>query len=116
MSDAGIDFINDLLTENSTFVKYVSLPDKIKQAISCFDNMSIVVAIPMTWESGGLRMVDFNKYVTAQKTNWIKRLLENKSTIPFHHMSQFLPNINFETFLKCSVDPDKLSSHTPDFY
>ena len=49
MSDAGVNFINDLLTENGTFVKYDSLPDKIKQAISFFDYMSIVDAIPMTW-------------------------------------------------------------------
>ena len=67
-------------------------------------------------ENGGLRMVDFDQYVMAQKANWIKRLLENKSTIPFHFLTQFLPKIDFEIFLKCSFDPDKLPAHIPSFY
>ena len=67
-------------------------------------------------ENGGLRMVHFDNYVMAQKTSWVKRLLDNRDTVPFHYLSQFLPDMNFETFLKCSFDPDKLPDTIPYFY
>jgi hypothetical protein len=67
-------------------------------------------------EDGGLRLTDFNCYIKAQKSNWIKRLVNNKETVPFKYLIQFLPEIKFEDFLKCSIDPETLPHEMPTFY
>ena len=67
------------------------------------------------YEMGGLRMTNLVHFIHAQKINWIKLLLENKDTIPFEFLSQFI-NMGLEDFLKCNIDPDNLPNNLPAFY
>ena len=67
-------------------------------------------------EEGGLKMTHLGYYIMAQKVIWIKRLLENQTTLPFHYLSTFLPEMKFEDFLKCSVKPKNIPDSIPPFY
>jgi hypothetical protein len=67
-------------------------------------------------EEGGLRMTNIDNYVLAQKAGWVKRLLLNKETVPYHYLKQFMPGISLEHFLKCSMSPEDLPLMIPLFY
>ena len=64
---------------------------------------------------GGLRMTTLMHFIQAQKINWIKLLLDNKDTVPFEFVSQFI-NMGLKDYLKCNINPDKLPSNLPSFY
>ena len=58
----------------------------------------------------GMSMINFDYYVMAQKVNWVKRLLENQTTIPFLYLKKYLPRITLQdvfnvplTCMKCMV-------------
>ena len=67
------------------------------------------------YDQGGLRMPNLNCIITAQKINWIKRLLDNKETLPYAYISTFL-NMPIECFLKCNPSVDSLPKTLPQFY
>ena len=67
-------------------------------------------------EEGGLRMTNIDNYVLAQKAGWVKRLLMNKETVPYHFLNQFMPGISIEHFLKCSMNPEDIPLMIPLFY
>ena len=65
-------------------------PARVKNRIMCNN-----------YDMGGLRMPDLDNFIQSQNINWIKRLLENQSTLPFAYISSFI-NMSFEHFLKCN--------------
>ena len=64
---------------------------------------------------GGLRMTNLSHFIKAQKINWIKCLLDNKGTVPYEHVSQFI-NMDLQDYLKCNLDPIDLPPNLPQFY
>lgn len=67
-------------------------------------------------EDGGLRMTNLNAYIMAQKSSWIKRLIETKEMVPYKYLSQFLPCMDMADFFKCSIKPQDLPDMIPEFY
>ena len=41
-------------------------------------------------EYGGLRMINLEQYIKAQKNNWIKLLLKNRDTVLYSYISTFI--------------------------
>ena len=62
-----------------------------------------------------LRMPNLYHFIQSQNVNWIKRLLENQSTLPFNYISTFI-HMPFEHYLKCNPDPNDLPRKLPTFY
>ena len=67
------------------------------------------------YDKGGLRMPNLHYYVKAQKMNWIKLLLNNKTTVPYQYLSTFLC-MKLNDYLKCNTDADDLPKDIPKFY
>ena len=67
------------------------------------------------YENGGLRMINVKHYLTAQKTNWIKQLLNNQNTVPCSYICMFI-DMSLENFLKSSINPCWLPKKLPQFY
>ena len=67
------------------------------------------------YENGGLRMTNIQMHVNAQLASWIKRLLQNKNSVPFNYISSLI-HMNMTDFLKCSFDSNNFPQDFPDFY
>jgi len=67
------------------------------------------------YDHGGLRMTNLLHFIKAQKINWIKRLLNNKETVPYVYVSQFI-NMDLKDYLKCSLESTDLPPNLPQFY
>ena len=67
------------------------------------------------YEFGGLRMTNLNVFITAQKINFIKRLVENESLFPAKYLTSFI-EMNFKDFLKTNADIADLPQNIPAFY
>ena len=59
-------------------------------------------------------MPNLDHFIQAQNINWIKRILENRSTLPYHYISTFI-GMPFEIFLKCNLHQDCLPNKLPKF-
>ena len=79
-------------------------PARVKNRVMCNN-----------YDLGGLRMPDLDNFIQSQNINWIKRLLENQSTLPFVYISSFI-DMSFEHFLKCNLNPNCLPKNLPFFY
>ena len=60
-------------------------------------------------------MIKLDIYIKAQLTNWIKRLLTNKETIPTHYISSFI-DLKLTDLLKCNIDKNDIPDTLPLFY
>ena len=67
------------------------------------------------YDNGGLRMTNLSHFIKAQKINWIKRLLQNKETVPHEYVSKFL-NMDLKDYLKCNIEHTDLPVELPMFY
>ena len=67
------------------------------------------------YETGGLRMTNLQHFTNAQKVNWVKRLINDKETVPYEYICQFI-NMKLQDYLKCNINPNNLSKKLPDFY
>ena len=79
-------------------------PPRVKQKVMFND-----------YEHGCLRMTNLSNFIKAQKTNWIKRLLQNKETVPYEYISQFI-NMDLKDYLKCSIESTAISLNLLPFY
>ena len=60
-------------------------------------------------------MTNLSHFIKAQKINWIKRLLQNKETVPYEYVSKFL-NMDLKDYLKCNIEATDLPDELPMFY
>ena len=67
------------------------------------------------YETGGLRLTNLQHFTNAQKVNWVKRLINDKETVPYEYICQFI-NMKLYDYLKCNINPNNLSKKLPDFY
>ena len=67
------------------------------------------------YNDGVLCMTNLSHFNKAQKIYWIKRLLNNKETVPFEYLSQFI-KMDLQDYLKCNVEPIALPPDLPKFY
>ena len=79
-------------------------PARIKNNVMCNN-----------YDMGGLRMLNLDKFIQSQNITWIKRLLDNQSTLPFSYISSFI-EMSFDHFLKCNLNPNCLPRNLPQFY
>ena len=79
-------------------------PARIKNNVMCNN-----------YDMGGLRMLNLDKFIQSQNITWIKRLLDNQSTLPFSYISSFI-EMSFDHFLKCNLNPNGLPRNLPQFY
>lgn len=67
------------------------------------------------YDYGGLRMINLDQYIKAQKINWIKLLLNNKDTVPYSYISAFI-DMTLEHYLKCNLNASWLPKKLHKFY
>ena len=67
------------------------------------------------YDYGGLRMTRLDIYVIAQLTNWIKRFINNRETIPTHYISNFI-DMTLTDYLKCNIEKNDIPDTMPQFY
>jgi hypothetical protein len=98
------DFIEYLNSLAYNFV-WSNKPNKIKRLTLIAD-----------YEQGGLKMLDINSFIKAQKAMWVKRLLspDNASwkALPNLFMAGLLGNDTF----KCNINCDERPINFPEFY
>ena len=98
------DFMKELNTVAFNFI-WGYKPEKVKR-------MTIISG----YEDGGLKMLDIESFVTAQKVMWVKRLLNNKEgswkIFPNLILSQLLGNHSFQ----CSTKKGEQMKSFPLFY
>ena len=66
-------------------------------------------------ECGGISLTHFESFVKAQKASWIKRLSDNDLPSS-QYIKEYLPSMDFNELIQCSLDPDDLSQEIPLFY
>ena len=101
--EAPVWFIENTKTLLKKFL-WNNKPAKIKNHVMYND-----------YDKGGLRMPNLDHFIQAQNINWIKRILENRSTLPYHYISTFI-RMPLEIFLKCNLHQDCLPNKLPKFY
>ena len=70
------------------------------------------------YEFGGLRMINLEQYIKAQKIKRIKLLLNNRDTVPYSYSSFFI-DVTLEHYLKCNLNASwllKSSKHSTKMY
>ena len=112
-----ISKINYAISTIATPIWFIESAERILQQFLWHNNPPRVKqqVVYNDYEMGGLRMTNLMHFIQAQKINWIKLLLDNKDTVPFEFVSQFI-NMGLEDYLKCNINPDKLPSNLPSFY
>jgi hypothetical protein len=98
------DFIKQLHQLAFNFI-WCHKPDKIKRTATIAD-----------YENGGLKMLDVECFVNAQKVMWVKRILKEEQgswkVYPDYLLEKILGNKSFQ----CNLDMKKLKSWMPTFY
>jgi hypothetical protein len=104
-----------VITSPPKFIEYINgiafnflwhnKPEKIKRKTIIAD-----------YEKGGLRMLDIDSFIKAQKVMWVKRLLEpgkaSWKAVPLLYLNEFLGPNTFKCNLSCEEKPKNF----PDFY
>ena len=67
------------------------------------------------YDMGGLRLPNLHHFIQSQNVNWIKRLLENQSILPFNYISTFI-EMSVDHYLKCNPPTKNLPKKLPIFY
>jgi hypothetical protein len=81
-------------------------PEKVKRTASIAD-----------YEDGGLKMLDVESFICAQKVMWVKRLLTKKEGGSWKIYPQlFLSKLLDEYSFQCNLDLKKLKGKLPPFY
>jgi hypothetical protein len=98
------DFIKQLTQVAYNFI-WQGKPEKVK--------MNTVIA---DYEHGGLKMLDIESFLEAQKVIWVKRLQKSEEgswmAYPKYLLNQILGHDSF----KCNTDISKLRNWMPPFY
>ena len=97
-------FISNVQEKINSFL-WEGKPPKIKNS-----------SIQNTAEMGGLKYPNINLLVKSQKLSWIKRITLNQNAAWMQLLYTFLSNMNLLDYLKCSIDPKRLTEDIPTFY
>ena len=97
-------FIKDVQNDINGFL-WNNKPPRLKHTTAISD-----------YKKGGIKMIDFESFVRAQKLCWIKRIATGNSTSLSVYLTDFVPSIPISEFLCCSIKPNDLPANIPLFY
>ena len=66
------------------------------------------------YEKGGVKMVNFESFVKAQKVSWVKRLVVDNSAL--HYVRRQIPYITISEFLCCHIHSKEIPINISLFY
>ena len=97
-------FVKDVTTKMYKFI-WNNKPDKIKRN-TLIGNI----------KDGGLKMIDFENMVKAQKLMWIKRIYNNNQSSWKAFPEWLTSPMKLTDFLKCNINHENLPFDLPLFY
>ncbi len=68
------------------------------------------------FKDGGLRNLDYLSFMIAQKIAWVKRFVQNSSTLSMKFLSEYIPKHDIAFTLSLTLDSNRLSKNIPVFY
>jgi hypothetical protein len=98
------EFVKQLIQVAYNFI-WQGKPEKVKR--------NTVIA---DYEHGGLRMLDIESFLEAQKVMWVKRLLKSDKGSWMVYPNYLLDTILGKDSFKCNININKLKKRMPPFY
>ena len=98
------DFIKQLIQVAYNFI-WQGKPEKVKR--------NTVIA---DYEHGGLKMLDIESFLEAQKVIWVKRLQKSEEGSWMAYPNYLLDKLLGKDSFKCNTDIKKLQTWMPPFY
>ena len=67
-------------------------------------------------EKGGLKFPNIDIIIRTQKLAWVRRMIGNPNAVWMQLLYTILPDIDINSTLKCTIDPQLLGDTIPNFY
>jgi hypothetical protein len=98
------DFVKQIIQVAYNFI-WQGKPEKVKR--------NTVIA---DYEHGGLKMLDIESFLEAQKVMWVKRLVKSEEGSWMAYPNYLSDKMLGKDSFKCNTDTNKLSNWMPPFY